>query len=270
MDGIKVVRVQHPKAKAAISLFGGHVLSFVPANSADLLWLSENVDLSGNKPLRGGIPICWPWFGKAAEPAHGFVRNAQWTLSQHRENEAGVIVSLTLKDNDDTRRIWPYQFSVELQVEVSSSLRVNLICTNTSNEKFAMGGALHSYFNIANIKDTQVAGLGKEYYELKVKHTTNDVAVFEGEVDRIYTKALPTNVISDPANQRTIEVNHIGNNSVVVWNPWIDIATAMADMTNDGYETMVCVESALYDNQLILEAGQSHTLGVEIKTAVSG
>ena len=104
IDGIKVVRVQHPKAKAAVSLFGGHLISFQPTGEKDLLWLSENANLSGNKPIRGGIPICWPWFGKAADPAHGFVRNQEWTLNQHRENEQGVILSLMLTENQNPIR----------------------------------------------------------------------------------------------------------------------------------------------------------------------
>lgn len=265
IDGIKIIRIDHPKGKAAISLFGGHVISYQPVNEKEIIWLSENVDLSGKKPIRGGIPICWPWFGKAAEPSHGFVRTREWSLNQHRENENGVIVSLRIQHSDETLAIWPYEFSLELQVELADSLKVSLITTNKSTKSFKFGGALHTYFDIGDIHQTQVTKLGEHYIEAKKSHVSNQTAIFSGEVDRIYTLAQKSNDILDTANQRTISLTHSGNNSVVVWNPWQEIATSMVDMANDGYLGMVCVESAIYDNQLELKPEQQHTLACEIR-----
>lgn len=265
LENINIVRIDHPKARAAISLFGGHVISYQPANEQDTIWMSDKVILSGEKPLRGGIPVCWPWFGKAAEPAHGFARNKQWQINQHRENEQGVVLSLGLTDDEHSRAIWPYQFNLELRVEVTDSLKISLITTNLSNESFEFGGALHSYFAVADINQTEVNALGDHYTEFGSDYASTGIATFSQEVDRIYTKPEAVTCISDHANQRTIEVTHAGNSSVVVWNPWQALSTSMADMADDGYQTMVCVESALHERSIKLESQQSHSLSATIR-----
>ncbi len=264
LDGLSVVRVIHPKATAAVSLFGAHVLSFEPAGKKDTIWMSEKADFSGNKALRGGIPVCWPWFGKAAEPSHGFARNAIWTLNEHRENENGVILSLTLEDSAETRTIWPHAFHAEVQIEVSETLQVRLISTNTDDKAMQIGGALHTYLNIGDINQTKVTNLGNEFIAAGVRQPSPGVATFAEEVDRIYLHADDTVVVEDAANQRRLNVTNAGHNAVVVWNPWEALAASMADMADDGYQTMVCVESAVYDRSVTLQPGEKHTLSTTI------
>ncbi|WP_325893407.1 D-hexose-6-phosphate mutarotase [Grimontia sp. NTOU-MAR1] len=264
LDGLKVVRVIHPKATAAISLFGGHVLSFTPADKKETIWMSEKADFTGNKAIRGGVPVCWPWFGKAAEPSHGFARTSEWTLNEHRENDKGVIISLTLSDTPETRSIWPHAFHAELLIEISDTLKVSLVSTNTGEHEMQVGGALHTYFNIGDIHQTTVTELGNEYIEVGERKPSTGKATFEGEVDRIYTQAAETVIIEDAANQRHIAVVNQGNNGVVIWNPWQALAEGMADMANDGFLTMVCAESAVYDRSVILRPGEKHTLLTEV------
>lgn len=264
LDGLSVVRVIHPKATAAVSLFGAHVLSFEPAGKKDTIWMSEKADFSGNKALRGGIPVCWPWFGKAAEPSHGFARNAIWTLNEHRENENGVILSLTLEDSAETRNIWPHAFHAEVQIEVGETLQVRLITTNTDDKAMQIGGALHTYLNIGDINQTKVTNLGNEFIAAGVRQPSPGVATFAEEVDRIYLHADDTVVVEDTANQRRLNVTNAGHNAVVVWNPWEALAASMADMADDGYQTMVCVESAVYDRSVTLQPGEKHTLSTTI------
>ena len=265
IEHLKIVRIQHPKARAAVSLFGGHLVSFQPTGEQETIWMSEKVILSGEKPLRGGIPVCWPWFGKIAEPSHGFARNLEWVINEHRENEEGVILSLMLKDDEHTRTIWPYQFELELRVEVSEVLKVSLITTNKSNESFSFGGALHSYFNIADISQTEVTALGDHYIEFKEDKASNGIATFDQEVDRIYTNSAKHNDILDKGNARTIKVEHLGNSSVVVWNPWQALSTSMADMADNGYQTMVCVESAIHEKSVTLAPNEQHTLAAVVR-----
>lgn len=264
LDGLSVVRVIHPKATAAVSLFGAHVLSFEPAGKKDTIWMSEKADFSGNKALRGGIPVCWPWFGKAAEPSHGFARNAIWTLNEHRENENGVILSLTLEDSAETRNIWPHAFHAEVQIEVGETLQVRLITTNTDDKAMQIGGALHTYLNIGDINQTKVTNLGNEFIAAGVRQPSPGVATFAEEVDRIYLHADDTVVVEDAASQRRLNVTNTGHNAVVVWNPWEALAASMADMADDGYQTMVCVESAVYDRSVTLQPGEKHTLSTTI------
>lgn len=139
-DQVKIVRVIHDKASAAISLHGGHVLSFQPKGQADLLWMSSQAIYDGKAALRGGIPVCWPWFGRIAAPAHGFARNQEWKLIEHRENEQGVIVTLGLQATPESLAIWPYQFDVRLHVEIRESLTVTLDVTNTDSKAWTFSG----------------------------------------------------------------------------------------------------------------------------------
>ncbi|OEE86588.1 D-hexose-6-phosphate mutarotase [Enterovibrio norvegicus FF-162] len=266
LDGIKVVRVIHPKATAAISLFGAHVLSFQPSGKKETIWMSENADLSGTKAIRGGIPVCWPWFGKAAEPSHGFARSSEWALNEHRENEEGVIISLTLTDTAETRAIWPHAFRAELLMEVTDTLKVSLISTNTGDAPMQIGGALHTYLNIGDVTETTVSQLGNEYIEGGIRKPSSGNTGFDQEIDRIYTHANETVMVEDPRFQRRLAVTNQGNNAVVVWNPWKALSASMGDMADDSYETMVCVESAVYDRSVKLEAGENHTLSTLISS----
>lgn len=264
LDDIKVIRITHPKATAVVSLFGGQVLSFQPTGKKETIWISDNADFSGNKALRGGIPICWPWFGKAAEPSHGFVRTRQWTLHQHRENNHGVILSLTLQDCAETRVIWPHAFHLELLIDISDTLTVSLISTNTGATPIQIGGALHSYFNVSEISHVAVSGLGNEYLERDEKHICSKKVQFDQEVDRIYTHPEETVVIDDPEQPNNIKISNSGHNAVILWNPWSFLSTSMADMTDDGYRSMVCIESCIYDRSITLHPDERHILSTTI------
>lgn len=263
LDGLDVIRIIHPKASAAVSLFGGHLLSFQPTGKKEVLWMSKNADLSGINAIRGGVPVCWPWFGKAAEPSHGFARTRQWKLNEHRENNDGVILSLTLQDSIETRAIWPHAFHLELLIEITETLKINLISTNTDDSNIHIGGALHTYLNVRNIEQIAISGLGSEYIEQGKKHLGADKVLFKQEVDRIYTHAEKTVVIEEP-HQDTLKISNSGHNSVVVWNPWASLCASMPDMIPDGYMTMVCVESCVYNRSIALHPGEKHTLSTEI------
>ncbi|MBD1574921.1 D-hexose-6-phosphate mutarotase [Vibrio sp. S11_S32] len=269
-DGIKIVRVKHDKAEAGISLFGGHVVSFKPIDQQDVIWMSERAIFDGNTALRGGIPVCWPWFGRIAAPAHGFARSSEWQLIEHRENEQGVIVSLGLRPNDTTLDIWPHQFDAVLNMEVSECLKVSLTVTNTDSNAWTFSGALHSYFNIADINDTAITGMGDNYLDSLQSGKAclgGNALNFKAGVDRVYTQPQECIDITDPKHQRTITVKNQGDNAAVIWNPW-ELAINMGDMDDDGYQTMVCVESTLHAPSLeqgkTLQPGESHTLSTEI------
>ncbi|MGO2499455.1 MAG: D-hexose-6-phosphate mutarotase [Vibrio litoralis] len=269
-DQAKIIRIQHAKAEAAISLFGGHVISFKPLNSEELIWTSEDAIFDGKTPLRGGIPVCWPWFARIAEPAHGFCRTSEWDLVEHRENDQGVILRLGLRPSKETLAIWPHQFAAFLDVEVSEQLKVTLDITNTDDHAWAFSGALHSYFNIANILDTQITGMGEHYIDKlqdgKMCLGGDTLAITSG-VDRVYTHPTKQVCISDPQNQRTISVENQGDTAAVIWNPW-ELAQGMTDMKDEAYANMVCVESTLYAETLegghTLEPGESYLLSTKI------
>ncbi|NOH98427.1 D-hexose-6-phosphate mutarotase [Vibrio sp. 99-70-13A1] len=272
-DGVKLVRVIHDKATAAISLHGGHVVSFKPTGQEDLIWMSQQANFDGKAALRGGVPVCWPWFGRVAAPAHGFARSSQWRIVEHRESEKGVIVSLGLEPNEETLAIWPHQFEARLNVEISEELVITLDVKNTDDKAWQFSGALHTYLNVGDIHKTVTTGMGPEYID-----GLQDAKVCQGEpslvltdsIDRVYTQPEENILVKDEVLNRTITVHNKGHNSAVLWNPWVEGAASMGDMQDDGYLTMLCVESTLHAPSIEtgkeLSPGESHQLVTVIST----
>lgn len=266
-QGISIIRVIHPLAEAGISLHGGHLIWFKPAGEKDIIWLSENAEFDTQKAIRGGIPVCWPWFGKAGTPSHGFARTSQWTLQEHRENENGVIVSLQLEDNEETRAIWPHKFNNVLTFEIGTALKVSLTSTNTDSQPWSYGGALHTYFDIADINNIEITGMGSTYLDSTLQGKAcegGDVLAFTSETDRVYTQPEATITINDKNNERNILVTNEGHNAAVIWNPWQELSISMGDMADNSFETMVCVESTIHQPSIELAPGQSHTLATTV------
>ncbi|WP_305420212.1 D-hexose-6-phosphate mutarotase [Photobacterium leiognathi] len=266
-QGISIIRVIHPLAEAGISLHGGHLIWFKPAGEKDIIWLSENAEFDTQKAIRGGIPVCWPWFGKAGTPSHGFARTSQWTLQEHRENENGVIVSLQLEDNDETRAVWPHKFNNVLTFEIGTELKVSLTSTNTDSQPWSYGGALHTYFDIADINNIEITGMGSTYLDSTQQGKAcegGDVLTFTSETDRVYTQPEATITINDKNNKRNILVTNEGHNAAVIWNPWQELSISMGDMADNSFETMVCVESTIHQPSIELAPGQSHTLATTV------
>ncbi|WP_419239818.1 D-hexose-6-phosphate mutarotase [Photobacterium leiognathi] len=266
-QGISIIRVIHPLAEAGISLHGGHLIWFKPAGEKDIIWLSENAEFDTQKAIRGGIPVCWPWFGKAGTPSHGFARTSQWTLQEHRENENGVIVSLQLEDNEETRALWPYKFNNVLTFEIGTELKVSLTSTNTDSQPWSYGGALHTYFDIADINNIEITGMGPTYLDSTQQGKAcegGDVLTFTSETDRVYTQPEATITINDKNNERNILVINEGHNAAVIWNPWQELSISMGDMADNSFETMVCVESTIHQPSIELAPGQSHTLATTV------
>ncbi len=266
-DAVKIVRVMHDKASAGIALHGGHVVSFQPAGQEDLIWMSDTAIFDGKAALRGGIPICWPWFGRIAAPAHGFARNSTWQLIEHRENDNGVIVELGLDSSEESLRIWPHLFSVRLTVEVTEQLKVSLKVDNIDQQPWTFSGALHTYLNVGDIKQAKVTGMGPEY----IDSLQNDDVIQGGQelvlsdtIDRVYTQPESDILIQDPVLQRTLTVTNHGHNCAVLWNPWLEGAQSMGDMPDNGYETFLCVESTLHAPSIeqgkTLQPGETYQL----------
>ncbi|TFH91164.1 D-hexose-6-phosphate mutarotase [Vibrio ouci] len=266
-DDVKIVRVIHEKASAGICLHGGHVVSFQPKGQPDLIWMSEQAIFDGKAALRGGIPVCWPWFGRIAAPAHGFARNSEWTLLEHRENENGVIVELGLLPSESTLAVWPHQFQAHLLVEIGDELKVTLDVTNTDTQAWTFSGALHTYLTVGDIEQAATTGMGPEYID-----SLKDGEICQGgetlqltdTIDRVYTQPSAQITVQDPVLNRSLVVENQGHNSAVLWNPWAEGAQGMGDMQDDGYQTFLCVESTLHAPSIeqgkTLQPGESHQL----------
>ena len=271
--GFPLIKIDNGKARALISVYAGQVLSFRPVNQAhDLFFLSDAAYYQTGKAIKGGIPICWPWFGPDPDDrgraAHGFVRNRPWMVRATESLADGdTRVTLGLVDSPETRGIWPAAFDLSLEVTVGDGLRVELITRNTGDQLFTLTQALHSYFNVGEIGQVQVLGLEDTDYLDKAgdggRKTQAGAVRFEQEVDRIYLDVSPRLVIDDAALGRRIYITTTGSHTAVVWNPWADISANMGDLKDDDYKHFVCVETANADTDSVeIKAGADYRLGV--------
>ena len=252
--GFPVIEISNEKAKAKISVYAAQVLSFQPkAASSDLMFVSESAYFQPGKATKGGIPICWPWFGPDPEgkgrASHGFVRNRMWTLRSTEALPSGETkVCLGVLPSEDTLAIWPYQFDLELEAVVGDQLSVTLRTQNKGEQAFSITQAFHSYFLTGDIGQVKVLGLDGLAYLDKAdgggeKTQVGDMAI-AAEVDRIYQNVPSELVIEDGDMGRKIRISTTGSKTAIVWNPWIEIAEKMADLSAQDYQQFVCVETA--------------------------
>jgi glucose-6-phosphate 1-epimerase len=252
--GFTYIEINNARAHATISTYSGQVLSYRPkSQNDDLLFVSEKAYYADGKAIKGGIPVCWPWFGADPDdlgrPAHGFVRNRQWEVTGTESLADGSTrVVMGLNDTDETREIWPHPFKLSIEITVGDSLKVALITHNTGNDSITISQALHTYFNVGDISKVQVLGLdGTEYLDKLegfAQKTQSGPVNIDGEVDRIYKGVTGDLVIDDAALGRKIRIASRGSSTAVVWNPWLDIARSMGDLNDDDYKRLLCVETA--------------------------
>lgn len=268
--GFPVIAVSNVKAKAKISIYGGQVLSFQPEGEDELLFVSENAYFQEGKATKGGIPICWPWFGPDPEnkgrASHGFVRNRMWKLmSTATTTDGETKVRLGISDSEETREIWPYSFELVIDIVIGSQLTVTLITQNKSEEAFTITQALHTYLSVGDINKVKVFGLEETAYLDKpdggARKTQPGEIVVTEEVDRIYTDVKPEIIVEDGEKGRRIRVSSTGSRTAIVWNPWVEISKQMADLAELDYQRFICVETANAANEVVeVAAGEEYRL----------
>lgn len=243
LDQLPVIVVDHPQVRAAVTLQGAHLLSWQPTHEAPVLWLSDNTPFTEHVAIRGGVPICFPWFGPFAEPNHGFARLLPWEFTSHSEDDEGVQLTFTLRDTEQTRASWPHEFTLIARFHLGKECRIEL----EAHGDYSITSALHTYFEIGDISKINISGLGESFIDKVnqgVQSTAQGDLVFTGRTDRIYTQPQSVSEIHDPVLNRTIEVHHTHHSDVVSWNPGAELSHTIGDMTDDGYKTFVCVETA--------------------------
>jgi len=257
--------IENNSARAEISLFGGHLLSFTPKkDNRNRIWLSDKAIFDQKTPIRGGIPICWPWFGNdhgqsdLKLPSHGFLRTQNWTPISCQETSVGTL--LHLKPTDVNGEGFNYQVEVILEILVGESLVIKLTTRNKDSQKFIFNCAFHSYFSVADIQKVQLTGIYGKYLD-KIQTwasiDTPEPYLLNGETDRIHL--CQSDEIEIIETQATTNIRSAGHDSIVVWNPWVVTSGKMKDMSEGGFKTMLCIETASTQWTQILP-GQSHTL----------
>jgi glucose-6-phosphate 1-epimerase len=272
--GLLRIEVANAQATAQIYLYGAHVAHFQPHGQQPVLWMSTQSLFVPGKPIRGGVPICWPWFGPHTSdsnlPIHGFVRTRLWTLEETATLSDGrTRVVLALRSDDETRRFWPHEFALRYTVTVGRTLELDLRSDNPGTLPFICAEALHTYLTVGDVRQIRVGGLGGATYVDKVRKgerftEAGDVTI-TGETDRVYLGTAAACTIDDPLLTRRLVIAKEGSQATVVWNPWIAKAKAMADFGDDEWPGMVCVETVnALDHALTIPAGGSHHLVARI------
>lgn len=272
--GLVIANVRNQHAAATIALQGGHVITFQPHGQEPVLFVSHRSRYAPGTAIRGGIPICWPWFGPHpsddSQPAHGFARVLPWSVIGTAMTDNGATqLRLGLTDSDATRRSWPHAFRLHMTVMVESSLHVDLQMENADHDAWSCTGALHTYLAVGDVTRSAIHGLDGTRYIDKVdggaRKTQRGAITIDREIDRVFLDTTATCAIDDPDVRRRIVIEKRGSHSTVVWNPWSEKARRMADFRADEYRRMICVETAnAIEDVIRLAPGATHTIGTTI------
>lgn len=268
-NGLEYVDVNTPLCKARIFLQGAQIDFFEPVGKSPLLWVSSADDYQPGSGIRGGIPVCWPWFGMSDNPdwpQHGFARTRIWALESVQMKNQAVELKLTLKINDEDKLYWPHDTRVEMLFTLTDTLTVSLKNTNLSDYPVSLTQALHTYFPIDDIHQLKASGFaGSKYIEFDegpFKQNSDDV-LFGKETDRVYTDLAEVQQLHTPKG--TIAVSRENSHSAVLWNPWIDKSQRLARFNSNDYLSMVCLEAAnVLEDKLTLAPGETHVLTTKI------
>jgi len=284
--GLPVLRVDGTAARGEIYLHGATVTDWTPAASSPVLWLGSASRFATDTAIRGGVPICFPWFGARPghpqAPSHGFARLSEWSLVVAEDDGRDVTVRLRLTDDEQTRdSAWPHRFEAVYTVVFGARLSLSLRVTNLGDEAVVFEEALHTYLAVRDIHAVEVSGLEGAAFHDRVTGPTGGRAAtgepepatgepgpvrFTSETDRTYLDTTATTAVHDTQAGRSVVISKEGSAATVVWNPWIERARALSDFGDDDWKTMVCVEACnVGDAAIQLSPGASHTMAATLE-----
>lgn len=272
--GGTIAELRHEGASVVVAVQGAQVLSYEPEGCGEVLWLSPQARLDTGKAVRGGIPVCWPWFGPhpggGGQPAHGFVRTRNWHVVEGLERGQGVGLRLALTSQDLTAASWREDVSVEVVVQLDDHLDVALVTQNFGHEALTITQALHTYLRVGDIDAVTIDGLQNTPFidQLamgSIKRETHALRITQ-ETDRIYQDSEGPVTLCDAVLGRRIVISKTQSRSTVVWNPWIEKSARLGDMGALGYRHMVCIETAnAGSDAAVIAPGHSHALTANIR-----
>ena len=273
--GLTSLAITHPLAGGEMFLHGAHVTRWKPAGHDNVLYVSPNSHFIPTKAIRGGVPICFPWFGphptNTTAPAHGFVRTRTWNLLSTDASDDEVTIHLQTTNDTPANPNWATAFTADYRVHFGAALSMSLSITNTSNAPTTFTEALHTYLHVHDVRNITVAGLqGVEYVSKvgeNVRQKQHDAELkFATETDRVYVNHEDNVEVIDPGMNRKIIVSKRGSRSTIVWNPFAKRAVELSDIGADNWPGFVCVESGnALDNVVTLAPGATHELFVLIE-----
>ena len=270
--GFPAIEIDNGQARATIALQGAQVMTWTPRGQQPVIWLSRAAKFVPGKSIRGGVPICWPWFGahptEPSFPAHGFARTVPWELLDAQTRDGATQLRFRIAPGAAPQAQWPSGAEAIMEITVGAALSLSLTTRNNGAQPLALTEALHTYFEVGDVRRAAVHGLDGLSYLDKVENMARKrqagTVTVSGEVDRIYLDSVVDCVIDDPALNRRICIAQRGGRSTIVWNPWIEKAAKMGDLGQDGYLKMICVESGnAAENVVQVAPGAEHRLEVK-------
>lgn len=284
IDELNCWRISHGDAELVVAQQGAHLVSYQRAGHKPLIWSNPDAAFKKGKAIRGGMPICWPWFGNlernpssvqamrdSSEPAkaHGEVRAIDWELMGMGEDDDALIVEFIQPKAEGGLPGWPHNVALKLSIRLDEALNVSLISYNSGSETVSFSQALHSYFAVSDVREVSIKGLdGLRYIETLENWEEREQSgelQFAGETDRIYLDTPDMLSIVDPQWQRKIHICTSGSKSAIVWNPWTEKTKTFNDMAADGWQRMVCVETAnVLDDVVTLAPDEMHVLALSV------
>jgi len=267
--GLPRVQVNGAFGQGEMYLHGAHVTSWKPTGKDELLFVSTKSAWQEGQAIRGGIPICFPWFRAKVNdrkaPAHGIARTKIWELESIDEIETGVTVSMSTESDELTRQWWPAEFRLVHRVTFGSELNLELVCTNTGTTPFRFEEALHTYNRVGDVGRVRLRGLNNAHFldktdSNKEKTQLGDVAV-SAQTDNAYLNTAGEVELLDDVNRRRIRLRKRNSLNTVVWNPWREGSAALGDLGDGEWSRFLCVEASnILDSAVSLEPGKEHRM----------
>ncbi len=259
-----------PAAEAQLYLYGAHVTHYQPRDQQPVLFLSEKSFYTHGRPIRGGVPIVFPWFGPRASdaqsPMHGFARLSEWEVESITSSGETVTAILTLQSSDETFAMWPHDFQMRYIVTVGPDLDLTLEVKNAAGDPFTFEQALHTYLAVEDIRQVRIAGLSGASYLDKTRDMQklvdgDETRSFSETIDRVYLATRSKCDVDDPASRRRIEVDKEGSETTVIWNPWEPGDKPVPDLGQGDWQRFVCVETSnVKDHAVTLSARATHVM----------
>ena len=274
-SGLDLIVMRHSSGyRATVSEYGGQVLSWIHPSERELLFLSDKATYESGKAIRGGIPIVFPQFGKGDLPAHGFARTAMWRIVREQVRDAGpVSLGLRLNSDSSTCKMWPHQFALELDIELSETLLMVLRVTNTGEAPFSFSSALHTYFAVGDVAKCKVLGLKRGSYvdflaQGERRYQDSPELLVRGPIDRAYERSSDSVVLEDVDRLCVLKITKEGFADTVVWNPWAEGSLSIADLAPEAWRSMLCIESGNVIVPITVLPGNSHTSAQIIRAEI--
>ena len=258
-----IFEIEHPTCVARVALHGAHLMSWRPVYEDEVLYLSPDAVFKEGKAIRGGLPICWPWFNahptNPEMPSHGIARTRFWNFVSASENHEGVVLNFDMIDG-----IW----SAAVTLKLGESLEVILETRNPNEIPIVVSGALHAYFAVSDIEQVHIVNLeGADYLDTvgeSTQRVQKGALTFKGEVDSIYDSSNSVLLVDDLSG-RTLLIEKIGSPSTVIWNPWVEKSASLSDLPSHDYQKFCCIEAAIAnDKAVIVMPGSSYVLSTRI------